>query len=88
MKYFIQLERHEYIFRKVLNNEQLNSTNFSEYLNVCEEFSLDYSKIKKYLRFIYEIKDKKNNYIMSTLNIKTYLLPAIALDLSNDVENY
>ena len=56
--------------------------------NKCKEFDLDYSKIKKYSRSIYEIRDKDSSYIMSTLKIKKYLLSAIALDLSSDVQNY
>ena len=56
--------------------------------NKCKEFDLNYSKIKKYSRAIYEIRDKDSSYIMSTLKIKKHLLSAIALDLSSDVQNY
>jgi len=34
MKDFTPLDRHEYIFRKILNNEQLNTTEIANYLHV------------------------------------------------------
>jgi len=54
----------------------------------CEELSLDYRKVKKYSRAIYEIKDKESSYITSTRKFKKRVLSMIALDLRSDVENY
>lgn len=75
--YFSMINDHELLFRldKFIENK-------------CQELSLDYSKIKKYSRSIYEIRDNQSQYITSTLKIKKNVLLKIALDLNSDVGSY
>lgn len=54
----------------------------------CKKLELDYGKVKKYTRAIYEIKDENSNYIESIISYKKQQQIQLLEELKNDVENY
>ncbi len=54
----------------------------------CQKFDLDYSKVKKYTRAIYEIKNENSDYVESIKSYQKREQRKIAQELKNDVEYY
>ncbi|MDQ1268482.1 MAG: RNA-directed polymerase [Campylobacterota bacterium] len=54
----------------------------------CQKLDLDYGKVKRYSRAIYEIRDEKSSYIPSLRSWIGLDLDDVTADLKNDVEYY
>jgi hypothetical protein len=54
----------------------------------CQKLYLDYAKVKKYARAIYEIKDATSSYIPSFSNYSKKEQYKIINELKKDVESY
>lgn len=54
----------------------------------CEKLNLEYAKVKRYTRAIYEIKDENSKYIVSIKSFDKNLRPKLLSGLRDDVEYY
>lgn len=54
----------------------------------CQKLNLDYGKIKKYARAIYEIKDENSNYVTTITNYSKKERYSLITTLKEDVEYY